>query len=357
VLKPPSIVGEIALFCDMPRSASVVARGPVSATRLTRDALFVAMHRNADAARAIISGLGQRLAGQNASVALLSTAARALGEGKIDSDTVARLLEEADRKGPLSTIFHQVVRAIEAKRLHEMELDLAAKVQQGILPGALHGAEFSLDGAMRPARDVGGDFYDFFLQGDGRVVFVVGDVSGKGVGASLFAVTTRTALRSLSLAADGPAAMVSLTNRFLAESNKESLFVTLFVGDLDLATGMLTYCNAGHDAPFVLRRDGAQERLKPTGPAVGMLDDFDYQQGSLQLDARDRIVVFTDGVTDAVAVDGSRFGDARLTELLGTTAPSVLPIAPLFEALDAFGTDAEQFDDITCVALAYRPEV
>jgi sigma-B regulation protein RsbU (phosphoserine phosphatase) len=358
VLAPPNMVGEIALFCDMPRSASVVARGAVSAMRLTREALLDATHRSAGAARAIISGLGQRLAGQNASVALLSTAARALGEGKVDSETVAHLLEEADRNGPLSTIFHQVVRAIEVRRMHEMELELAAKVQRGILPDPLHGAAFSLDGEMRAAKEIGGDFYDFFLLGERRAVFVIGDVSGKGVPASLFAASTRTALRSLSLAADGPAAMVGLTNRFLAESNKENLFVTLFVGDLDLVTGLLTYCNAGHDPPFLLRHDGTIDRLAPNGPAVGMLDSFDYQARTLLLLPSDRLLAITDGVTDAIDAAGSPFGEERLTPLLAASAPRETEalITRLFATLDAFASGAEQFDDITCLVLRYHPD-
>jgi serine phosphatase RsbU (regulator of sigma subunit) len=356
VLAPPSLVGEIALFCDMPRSASVVARGAVSALRLTRADLIAATHRSPEAARSIIAGLGQRLAGQNASVALLSTAARALGEGRVDSAAVAHLLEEADRNGPLSTLFQQVVLAIEAKRLHEIELDLAARVQRAILPKGIDEARVSLHGAMRPAKEVGGDFYDFFVHGD-HAVFMIGDVSGKGVPASLFAVTTRTALRALSLAADGPAVMVGLTNRFLAESNEANLFVTLFVGDLDLASGNLVYCNAGHEAPFVLRAAGGSARLMPGGPAVGMIDDYDYRPHATPLARGDLLLAITDGVTDATDAGNRLFGEERLEALLaarGSLSAGDL-IAALMARLAEFGQDAEPFDDITCLALGYHP--
>jgi sigma-B regulation protein RsbU (phosphoserine phosphatase) len=357
VAAPPQIIGEIALFCDAPRSATVVAKSAVTALRLTREALIEAAQRSPAAAHAIISGLGRRLAGQNASVALLSTAARALGEGKADAAAVARLLEEADRKGPLSTIFRQVVAAIEAKRMHEMELELAAKVQRAILPKRLENEDFALEGEMRSAKEVGGDFYDFFIHFDDHVVFVIGDVSGKGVPASLFAASTRSALRSLSLVADDPAQTVRLTNRFLAESNHENLFVTLFVGDLNLENGLLTYCNAGHEAPFILRAGAVPLRLPPTGPAVGILDSFDYEPHTIQLEPGDLLFAITDGVTDAVDAEDRRFGEERLDALLtrAGSRPAAELIADAFAALAAFEGGTEPFDDITFLALSYHP--
>jgi phosphoserine phosphatase RsbU/P len=357
LLQPPQIVGEIALFCEAPRSATVLAKTAVTALKLTREALIDAAQKSPAAAHAIISSLGNRLAGQNASVALLSTAARALGEGKADSAAVARLLEEADRKGPLSTLFRQVVNALEARRMHEMELELAAKVQRAILPKRLENEDFTLEGEMRSAKEIGGDFYDFFIHYDDHVVCVIGDVSGKGVPASLFAASTRTAIRSLSLVADDPAATVRLTNRFLAESNHENLFVTLFVGDLDLETGLLSYCNAGHEAPFILRGTAPPLRLPPTGPAVGILESFDYEPHTIQLEPGDLLFAITDGVTDAVDAEDRRFGEERLEALITASRkrPAAELIADAFAALASFEGGAEPFDDITFLALSFHP--
>jgi phosphoserine phosphatase RsbU/P len=210
---------------------------------------------------------------------------------------------------------------------------------------------------MRPAREVGGDFYDFFTIDGNRLVMVIGDVSGKGVPASLFMAMTRTVIRLVARQDDDLAAGIGRANALLSADNDSAMFVTLFYGVLDLASGRLTYCNCGHNPPQVLRGDGGSEGLPLTGLPLGVLEEADYATRTVDLAPGDRLFLYTDGVTEANDAEGGEFGEARLSaalDALRDAAPSDM-VDGIVRRVDAFAAGAPQADDITCLALLYGP--
>ena len=237
------------------------------------------------------------------------------------------------------------------------ELDLANKMQQSILPTDFHNdSDYQLFGSMEPARDVGGDFFDVLNLPDGRIGIAVADVSGKGVPAALFMMSSYTLLRSSALVRSGPSEVLREVNNLLEENNEAAMFVTLFFAIFDPATGEFEYANGGHNPPLVVRADGASALLPlPTGIALGVAPDFEFERSAVTLSPGDAIVLYTDGVTEAEDVRQDQFGVARLQEVFEDSPPSDAQKATtdVFRAVKAFAGDAPQFDDITCLTL-YR---
>ena len=210
---------------------------------------------------------------------------------------------------------------------------------------------------MHPAREIGGDFYDYFLLGGTHLALTIADVSGKGIPAALFMAVSRTVLRSVSGIDDMATRMVE-ANRLLSAENAASMFVTMFHGVLDLATGALRYCNAGHNPPYLLRAKGGPEILNPTGIAFGLDADMPYRIDETVLRPGDSLFLFTDGITECFDVDGEEFGTARLEAALegGRDRGAAELTAGVLQATAAFAAGAEQSDDITCLALRFRPQ-
>jgi sigma-B regulation protein RsbU (phosphoserine phosphatase) len=214
---------------------------------------------------------------------------------------------------------------------------------------------------MHPAREIGGDFYDFFPVGDDRLAVSVADVSGKGIPAALFMAVSRTVLRSVAAsgddATDDMAAGIERANRLLSAENSAMMFVTAFHGVLDLATGALRYCNAGHNPPYVLRAAGGSERLPATGIPFGVDGDLPYRVAETVLYRGDALFLYSDGITEAFNRAGDEFGDHRLEAALaaarGGSAAGL--VARILAATADFAAGAEQSDDITALALVYRP--
>lgn len=243
------------------------------------------------------------------------------------------------------------------------EMEAARRIQLGSLPNAQRAfpgeTRFSIDALIEPAREVGGDLYDFFMIDGRRLYFLIGDVSGKGVPASLFMAVTQALTRSFAVRlAGGPAEIVSAANRDLSRQNVETLFVTLLLGVLDVESGVLELVSAGHDAPWRLGADGALEQMATAstagGPPLCMVDDFAYQVYRVQLRAGDRLCMVTDGITEAADASGQLFGGVRLRESLAS-----LPRQPSSEAITArvredvgiFVSGAEASDDLAVLVL------
>ncbi|MFQ5569691.1 MAG: PP2C family protein-serine/threonine phosphatase [Rhodothermales bacterium] len=243
----------------------------------------------------------------------------------------------------------------------QQELDIAARIQLSTLPSTFPAfpdrSDFDLHATMRPAREVGGDFYDFFLVDADRLGFVLGDVSGKGVGAALFMAVTRTILRATALQGLPAQACVRHVNRVLYPESLPHMFVTLVYGILHTLTGEVFYCNAGHTLPYVIRRGAGVTPLAGTG-GVGLclLKDFDYRAGSLTLQPGDTLLLYSDGVTDAVNDRRDQFTDERLRHRLlrmNGSAPAEL-VRDVLHALDTFSGGVAQPDDVTMLALQYH---
>ena len=243
----------------------------------------------------------------------------------------------------------------------EHELAVARRIQLNLMPRTLPRPDgWSVATAYRPAREVGGDFYDAYeLPGrPGRIGFVVADVTGKGVTAALMMAFTRAVLRSAAYNGDGPADALMRTNRVLVNDARTGLFVTAFIGELEVATGRVRYASAGHEPPFVVREKGhaVAELELPSAVLLGAFADFEAVEASVVLEPGDLLVAYTDGVTDACDASGTRFGDERLRDVLATVAPGAAEraVADLLGAIDAFAGDTPGADDVTLLVVGRK---
>lgn len=241
------------------------------------------------------------------------------------------------------------------------ELQLAAGLQADMLPDDRTAfpdrEEFTLVASMTPAKSVGGDFYDFFLLDREHLALVVADVSGKGIPAALFMVIAKTVIRSHITVTENLAEAAEKINSILCSGNRSGMFVTAWLGVLNLADGTLTYVNAGHCRPLVRREKGRYEYLTEQGGFVlAGLDDVKYQQTSICLAPGDILFQYTDGVTEANDKEGHLYGEARLKQCLneGSIAEPKDILALVWEKVSEFQGEAEQFDDITMLAIRYN---
>ncbi|MBN2068406.1 MAG: SpoIIE family protein phosphatase [Opitutales bacterium] len=247
-----------------------------------------------------------------------------------------------------------------AKEKIESELRIAREIQMGMIPKIFppfpNLNELDLFAILEPAKEVGGDLYDFFLLDESHLCVAVGDVSGKGVPASLFMAVTRTLLRSIGPRQSSPAAMVSVLNRSLSQNNESSMFVTFFLAILDLQTGQLKYTNAGHNPPVWLHAGGTPERFDTAkNIPVGLFEEHAYGEHECTLLPGDGLFFYTDGVTEAENAQKELFSDERLMQCLGSsTDPDPRKVIECVRAcVDTHVAGNEQSDDLTMLSLIY----
>lgn len=244
----------------------------------------------------------------------------------------------------------------------QTQLDVANRIQSGIVPReyALSGDRFAIYGCAQAARTVGGDFYDVFQLGDGQIGVVVGDISDKGISAALFMAMVKTSIREKLKAGHGLADTLNLVNNELCASNPGNMFATVFALTLDPETGIIRYANAGHEEPLVLGREPSYLKIR-SGIALGLFEDSNITEDRLVLCGGDGILLYTDGITEAINTDRKQYGKDRLRE----SAAREYRENPLFcdaralvgDALSsvfAYSAGTEQFDDITCLAVTCR---
>ncbi len=241
------------------------------------------------------------------------------------------------------------------------ELDIARHIQASMLPCIFPAfperEDFDIHACMTPAKEVGGDFYDFFMVDERHLAVVMADVSGKGVPAALFMVIGKTLIKDHTTPGTDLGEVFSTVNDLLCESNSEGLFITAFEGVLDLQSGELRYVNAGHELPFVCHAGGEFEavRIRPGFVLAGM-ENMRYRSGVMTLRPGDKLFQYTDGVTEATDAQNRLYGMQRLGAALN--AAKNAPPAEILEAvkrdIDEFTGDAPQFDDITMLCLAYK---
>jgi len=283
-------------------------------------------------------------------------------------DTEIQIPENRDEVGRLALSFaamqlslkkyiKNLTRATAARERIESELNIARDIQMGILPKVFppypDRSEFDLFATIRPAREVGGDLYDFFMIDDQHLCFAVGDVSGKGVPAALFMSITQTLIKTrISLST---AATMARVNDDLARDNPSLMFVTLFLGILNIVTGELEYCNGGHNPPYQLSPDGVVPLATTDGMALGVMEGFSFESRSTTLAPGDTLFVFTDGVTEAMNSKGELFSEARLEKTLAGLCrePVVRVTDQVGREIGDFVAGAEQTDDITMLVLRY----
>ena len=241
------------------------------------------------------------------------------------------------------------------------ELSLATKIQSSMMPHIFppypDRHEFDIFAVMEPAREVGGDFYDFFLIDEDHLCLVMADVSGKGIPAALFMMISKTILQSCAMLGVSPAEILNKTNEALCSNNQVEMFVTVWLGILEISTGRLTCANAGHEYPVLKKADGEFAVYKDKhGLVIGGMEGTKYKEYTLHLEKGDKIFLYTDGVPEATEAENQMFGIGRMLDTLNAS-PDADPEQLLHnvrEAVRGFVRDAEQFDDLTMLSLEYK---
>lgn len=246
-----------------------------------------------------------------------------------------------------------------AEKRIEQELEFARTIQESALPRnfSFPRHDFDLYATMDPAKEVGGDFYDFFFVGSGRLAMVVADVSGKGIPAALFMMRGKTAIRSLAETGSSPAEILYKANNTLCEGNDAEMFITAWIGIIDLETGAMTCANAGHEYPVLMRAGGDYELFKDKhGLALAAMENVRFKEYELQLEPGDKLFVYTDGIPEAIDEHVEQYGVNRLVDVLNRLKDA--PMADLLPAvrqdISDFVGSADQFDDITMLGFHYR---
>ena len=274
----------------------------------------------------------------------------------IDLDDLSLTIEKA-----IEQINYVHAMQKEHQQLESLKGDLAvaSEIQQAILPRVFppfpeDADKLDIAASMNPAKDVGGDFYDFFRIDDERIGFVIADVSGKGIPAAIYMAVSRTLIRATGIKGGSPAECITYSNKLLAEESVDCMFVTVFYGIYNVKTGEIVYCNAGHNPPYILKSGGEVVPLPISkDPIAGAINGLVFHDEHIQLQKGETILLFTDGVTEAVNTTFEEFGNKRLEETLAEL--SLHSCKEMIEVVRAdvasFAGDAEQSDDITVLAL------
>ncbi len=238
------------------------------------------------------------------------------------------------------------------------ELGVATKIQADMLPKDFpKRKELELYAAMTPAKEVGGDFYDFFFVDDDHIALVMADVSGKGVPAALFCVVAKAVIRDKVMLGGDPDALLYEVNNILCRDNGAGLFITVWLGILDIRTGLVTYVNAGHEYPIISMNESSVEVIeKDNCPPLAAMEDTEFEVETIQMKKGDNLFLYTDGVPEAKATDGSRFGMDRLVETLKRyegKSPEYI-VTNLKNEIDAFQPKDDPFDDVTIMSIVWK---
>lgn len=332
-------------FTELPPGIAPLRPG-VRAANL-RGGLFLPLVKEGEPVGALIVQTGRKARFAPGEVSLL----RGLASLAVVALQRAGLIEQLRQKMAALEAAHE---GLAQKERLERELELARGVQQRMLPRTfpeIPGYKFA--STYRPAREVGGDFYDAFLLDDDHFAIAVGDVSDKGMPAALYMALTRSLLRAEGTRARSPRATLARVNQLLIELGERDMFVTVFYGIVERSSGLLTYCRAGHDRPFLLR-DGRVSELRGDGMALGLVGGSRLQlsEETVPLAPGDRLLLYSDGLSDVVSTDGEMFDKDRLAALVrGQTAAPAELCRTLFDALSAFQGEAAQYDDMALLVL------
>lgn len=354
-LQAPRLIGEIGAFAGLPRTASIKAATRARLFEIERAQL---LELGLESPRILVSAveqLGRQIAAVNEALALYSNALAALEKREFDSRILADLDNPPPALAAFAAAFRRFANEIVVKRRQQDEMASAALIQQSFLPkdDAFNKArqDIEIAGRIRPTREIGGDFYDFFRLDEDRLALAIGDVCGKGTPASLFTSIVVTLLRTIGRDQQDVGEVVNRANRLLCEENEAAMFATVFFGVLDLRSGNLVYANCGHVTPLHLTAQGDLRRLAPTGVPIAIDADCVARTADCQLGPGDKLILITDGVTEAMNAAKEEFGETRFVEAVrgAALAPPSEMMAAIFAAVDDFAQGVEQADDIGCL--------
>lgn len=303
----------------------------------------------------------------------LATSANEVAKGnfkaqlpKIKHNDEIRLLRDSfeGMQHSLKDYIEELKDTTASKAAIEKELKVAHDIQMSMLPKTFppypERNDIDIYGTLTPAKDVGGDLFDFYIRNE-RLFFCVGDVSGKGVPASLVMAVTRSLFRNISTHLSEPNLIIKALNSALADSNETNMFVTLFLGVLDLHTGSLQYCNAGHNSPMIIGQDVQTLPCDPNLP-IGVMTDWDFTCQEIRLEPQTTVFLYTDGLNEAEDATHAQFDEARIVSVVssllavGDNNPETF-VRTMSESVHAFVGEAEQSDDLTMLAVKYNGSV
>ncbi len=269
---------------------------------------------------------------------------------------IDRVSSQQTRLTQLVTELQEALQAKMSFLAIQEELRIAENVQRSFLPDeSLETPRVEIRASMQAAKEVGGDFFDYFVIDENRICVVIADVAGKGVPAALFMAVARTLIRAAVTGLDDtPGNCLAVVNNLLADSSREQVFVTVFLGIYDQRDGTLVYANGGHNPPLLMAQGSVEELPLTGGVALAMFKDLSYEESRIRIPKGGKLFLFTDGVTESCDAEGKEFGDERLTARLmqcGTLSPNEIMEAVLRD-IQAFVQDEPQFDDITMVVLS-----
>ena len=301
----------------------------------------------------------------HAAIGLVESQMENLSDFKVDLHTGDELEDLSDSfrymVSELNEYIRNLSRVTAEKERIGAELDVARHIQASMLPCIFPAFperhEFDIYASMTPAKEVGGDFYDFFLVDDDHLAIVMADVSGKGVPAALFMMISKTLLKSAAQSGLSPKAVLEKVNNQLCENNDAEMFVTVWLGILEISTGKMKCANAGHEYPAIMRRGGGFQLFKDKhGLVLAGMEGARYREYELELNEGDRLFVYTDGVPEATNADTILYGTDRMLHALNEAKDRSCCelLASLHRDVDAFVGAADQFDDITMLCIELR---
>ena len=354
-------IGELGAFTDMPRTATVVARTELVTLRIERETLMSLAADFPAIPVAVIAELGRRLHSMNMPLAYLTYAAGALARDEYDAEMLTELTDQQGELANFARVFANMAAEIRDKQQRRHEMEAAADLQKSILPGPLarDGAARAVDlhAEMHPARDIGGDFYDYFLLGDKRLVVTVADVSGKGIPAALFMAVSRTVLRSVAGIDDMAAAMRRRQSPAIGRERRLHVRHRVLRRARSARTGFCAGAMPGTTRPICCApAAGARCCMRPACRSASTPPDSIASARRVLLPG-DGLFLYSDGITEAFNPQGELYGSARLERVLdrarGRGAAEI--VADILADTARFAAGAEQADDITCLALRYQP--
>ena len=277
-------------------------------------------------------------------------------------DEIGKLAGSIDQmEERITSYIEELTRATAEKERISTELSLATRIQADILPNVFPAFperdEFDIYASMTPAKEVGGDFYDFFLIDHDHLALVIADVSGKGVPAALFMMASKIMIKNIAMTGASAKEILETANNRICQSNREEMFVTVWLGILDLKTGQLTAANAGHEYPAVTRSDGLFELVKDRhGFVIGGMENIMYSEYKLYLEPGQMLFLYTDGVPEATNAEGELYGTERMMQALNRhTGPGPREILGAVKTdVDCFAGEAPRFDDMTMLCMKYN---
>ncbi len=355
-----ALIGEIGAFTDLARTATVRARTAVDALKIGRQQLLEFGRMEPELLLSIVGQLGERLSRLNQALGFYTNALSALESNTFDTKLLDDLLNPMPELVDFSHSFLRLAEQITIKRQQFEEMANAAAIQRSMLPPPFKAqnafAAIDLHGELHPAREVGGDFFDYFTIDEKYLAVTIGDVSGKGVPASLFMAIAQSMIRMVVRNTEDLATEIGKVNALLAANNRESMFATAFCAVIDVTSGHLVYCNCGHNAPLLLRNGKKIEELAPTGPPLAARSNVSFRTDVRRLIAGERLILFSDGLPEASNPQGEFFGDERIRQatLSFASASAHELVGGVLGKVNEFMKGARPYDDIACLGLIYR---